>query len=112
MASLRIDTATGFWQRFLGLMFRRPPKEQGRALLLPRCRSIHTAFMRYALDIAWLDNDGRIVGCTWALKPWRFAFAPRGAKHTLELEAGQVVALNLQVGDYVEHPRFTRGDKS
>ncbi|MBI4998200.1 MAG: DUF192 domain-containing protein [Rhodocyclales bacterium] len=105
---LRIETATGFRQRLLGLMFKRPPAERGRALLLPRCRSIHTCFMRYALDIAWLDAEGRIVGCATGLAPWRMGFGPPGTRHTLELAAGTLAALGLAVGDHIEHVRFAK----
>lgn len=35
------------------------PADHG--LLLTRCRSIHTVPMRFALDLVWLDRDGRVV---------------------------------------------------
>ncbi len=33
----------------------------GHALLLPRCRSVHTIGMRFALDLLWLDAGGELV---------------------------------------------------
>lgn len=33
----------------------------GHALLFERCRSVHTIGMRFALDLLWLDRDGKLV---------------------------------------------------
>ena len=44
----------------------------GHALLLERCRSVHTLGMRFALDLLWLDRDG-------ALLPWTAASARAGS---------------------------------
>jgi uncharacterized membrane protein (UPF0127 family) len=56
--------------RLLGLAGLRPlPPATG--LLLPRTRSVHTAGMRHALDLVWLDRDGRVVRVDRAVPPWR-----------------------------------------
>jgi len=38
------------------------------ALLIPRCRSVHTFHMRFALDLVWLDAAGRPVRVDAAAK--------------------------------------------
>ncbi len=78
-------------------------------MLLTRCASIHTAFMRFALDIVWLDRDGYVIGTRSNLKPWRLASGPRGSAHTLELPAGRLSSLRLQAGDRLAHSHFTKG---
>jgi uncharacterized protein len=55
-------------------------------LLLPRTRAIHTFGMRFALDLVWLDADGRIVRVDRAVPPRR-ARACRGAVAVVELPA-------------------------
>jgi uncharacterized membrane protein (UPF0127 family) len=99
--AVRLRVAGTFFARLRGLMLRSPhsPDLAPEVLLLRRCAAIHTAFMRYALDIAWLDRDGRIVGTRRNLKPWRLAWGPRGTAHTLELRAGDLAWLNLAPGD-------------
>lgn len=69
--------------RLLGLAGLRalPP---ATALLLPQTRSIHTCGMRFALDLVWLDDDGRVVRTDRGVRPWRV----RGCR-----EASQVVEL-------------------
>ena len=56
-------------ERLLGLALRRRPP--GYALLLPRCRSVHTCGMRFPIDLVWLDRDGRPVRVDRAVPPWR-----------------------------------------
>jgi uncharacterized protein len=88
--------ATSFVARFRGLMgaSQLPP---GSGLLLPRTRSVHTHFMRFAIDVVFLDSDQRIVVVTAALRPWRVAAAKR-AESVLELAAGECERLGLAEG--------------
>lgn len=44
---------------------------RGTALLIPRCRSVHTFGMRFALDLIWLSDDGRIVDASASVGPGR-----------------------------------------
>jgi uncharacterized membrane protein (UPF0127 family) len=54
------------------------------ALLLPRCRSVHTFGMRFALDLVWLDGGGRVVRIDRGVPPWRVRSC-RAARCVLEL---------------------------
>ena len=58
------------------------------ALLLPRCRSVHTFGMRFALDLVWLDRDGGVVAVDERVRPWRVR-SRRDAAAVLEVAAGQ-----------------------
>jgi uncharacterized protein len=72
--------------RLLGLALRgRPPP--ACALLIPRCRSVHTVGMRFALDLVWLDRHGRVVGLDEGVPPWRVR-SRRDAAAVLEVPAG------------------------
>jgi uncharacterized protein len=72
--------------RLVGLALRgRPPP--GRALLIPRCRSVHTFGMRFELDLVWLDRDGRVLGVEVSVPPWRVR-SRRDAAAVLEVPAG------------------------
>jgi uncharacterized membrane protein (UPF0127 family) len=74
-----------------------PPLQPGQALLLVPCASVHTAFMRYAIDVVFLDRSGAIRKIVPRLKPWRWAACP-GAHQTLELAAGEAERLELAAG--------------
>jgi uncharacterized membrane protein (UPF0127 family) len=58
----------------------------GTGLLFPRTRSIHTCGMRFALDLLWLDGDGRVVRVDRAVPPWRVRGC-RAARSVVELPA-------------------------
>jgi uncharacterized membrane protein (UPF0127 family) len=71
--------------RLLGLVgLSTLPADAG--LLLPRTRSIHTFGMRFALDLLWLDRDGRVVRIDHDVRPWRVR-ACRGARSVVELRS-------------------------
>ena len=60
--------------------------------------SVHTAFMRFAIDVVFLDDDLTILKIAQRLPPWRAAFR-RGAHQALELPAGECERLGIGVGD-------------
>jgi uncharacterized membrane protein (UPF0127 family) len=57
------------------------------ALHLPRCRSVHTVTMRFALDLIWLGKDGRPVRVDRAVPPNRMKLCLR-ARSVVEANAG------------------------
>ena len=93
----RCRVATSFASRFRGLMglAQLPP---GSGLLLPRTSSVHTHFMRFSIDVVFLDSERRIVSVVKALRPWRLA-AAKAAASVLELAAGECARLELAEGD-------------
>jgi uncharacterized membrane protein (UPF0127 family) len=72
--------------RLLGLALRERPRPD-LALLLPRCRSVHTFGMRFALDLVWLDRAGRVVAIERGVAPGRVRVR-RDAAAVLEAPAG------------------------
>ena len=93
----RARVARSFVARFRGLMLT-GPLESGTGLLFPRTSSVHTHFMRYPIDVVFLDADGRVVSIRPALRPWRFA-SSRGARSVLELPPGEAARVGLAEGD-------------
>jgi uncharacterized membrane protein (UPF0127 family) len=83
--------------RMRGLLGRRE-LAAGDGLLLRPAGSIHTHFMRFAIDAVFLDRDDRVLHVRHAMKPWRAA-RRRGAKSVLELRAGEAARRNIQIGD-------------
>lgn len=94
---LFLHIANRFTTRLRGLMLA-PPLAQDEALLLTRCSSIHSAFMRQAIDVLYLDRSDRVMRCVQNLKPWRASMG-WGASQVLELAAGSIVRCGIAVGD-------------
>lgn len=65
------DVAETFAERARGLIGRSAPAP-GRGMLIPKCNCIHTCFMRYPIDAAFLDRGGRVVRVVRGIRPWRF----------------------------------------
>ena len=71
------------------------------ALLLLRTRSVHTAGMRFPVDVAFLDRELHVIATT-KLRTWSVALPRRGAAHVLGAEAGAFERWRLGRGDQVE----------
>jgi len=93
---LRVRIARSFAARLVGLLGRRALATD-EALLLAPCNNVHTLFMRFVIDVVFLDREGTIVAIKPAVRPWRMAWAPR-AHSCLELAEGAAARLSLQVG--------------
>ena len=85
------------WTRLRGLLGRRGLGADEGLLLRP-AGSVHMLFMRFALDVVFLDRDDTVVKIVPGLRPWRFA-AARGARRTLELASGAASRAGLKPGD-------------
>jgi uncharacterized membrane protein (UPF0127 family) len=62
---------------------------------------MHMVFMRFAIDIVFLDRNGRVLRIDHGLKPWRLSSLVVGARSALELEAGAARRSETRVGDLV-----------
>jgi uncharacterized membrane protein (UPF0127 family) len=62
---------------------------------------MHMFFMRFAIDIVFLDRDDMVVRISHALKPWRVSAVVFGASRALELEAGAAIRSDTRVGDTI-----------
>ena len=93
----RVWKAANAFERTRGLLGR-PPLATGEGLLIDRCRMVHTVGMRYALDLIFLDAGGHIRKMVPNVLPLRIAGA-YSAQSTLELPAGALAELGLQLGE-------------
>lgn len=96
----RAWAAYSVWDRMRGLLGR-PPLEEGEGLWIEPCGVVHTFGMRYPLDLAFIDREGRVCKFARDVAPGRFA-GTLAARSTLELRAGALAATGLQLGDVVK----------
>jgi uncharacterized protein len=83
VGGLEVPVAIGFRARLLGLAHL-DLEEAGAGLLIPRCGSVHTFGMRFALDLVFLDARLRPLSVRRSVAPRRIA-GRRGAAAVLEL---------------------------
>lgn len=97
-----VEVANSFAERSRGLLGRASlPENQG--LWIKRCNSIHTWFMRFAIDAVFVDSSLRVVHIYRNLPPWRVTLPRLKATSVIEVAAGTVPP-DLNPGDqlYVE----------
>ena len=83
-----VETADTFLARFRGSMGRRE-LAPAHALLLEGCSSVHMFFMKFPLDIVYLNRDFRVLYIE-TLRPWQVGSLVKGCAHVLELNAGEL----------------------
>jgi|SRR5436190_11280930 len=94
----RCRIAQGLFQTVFGLHLL-PQLSAGEGLLLPSSTTIDTTFMRYPIDLVFLDRNRRVTKVVPNLKPWRFALWNPGARDCLELPSGAAAGSATQQGD-------------
>lgn len=99
-----VDVATSFGKRGRGLMFR-DRIEPGYALVIDPCSSIHMFFMRFPLDVLYMDAEHTVVRAQEGIRPWRMGpLRTPGAEYVIELPHGTISSTNTQVGDRLTYP--------
>jgi uncharacterized membrane protein (UPF0127 family) len=92
------EQATDRRQRRRGLLGR---EGIDGALVLTRCRWVHTMGMRFPIDVVYLDRDGTVVK-TQRLVPNRVALPVPAARTVIEAQTGALARWELHLGDVVE----------
>jgi len=69
----------------------------GEGMLIDPAPSVMTFFMRFPIDVVFIDKTRKIVKIVHSLRPWKAAGARR-ASAALELPAGTAARLDLQPG--------------
>jgi uncharacterized protein len=77
---------------------------RGEGILLRPAASVHTWFMRFPIDVVFLDRELRVLRVVPALAPWKAA-GSKGAAAVLELAAGECARRGLTTGDRLLLPQ-------
>ena len=100
----RLEIADRLWPRTIGLIGRAGLPE-GQALWIQRCNSVHTFFMRFAIDLVFVDRDLVVKKTVKQVPPNRLVWPVWGATSVIELNAGYLDRHPLTPGEqlYVDH---------
>ncbi len=94
-----IRHANTMFSRMKGLMF---AKEMiGDGIILDPANSIHNCFVRFPIDVIFMNNDFKIVKIIRSFKPWRFSWIYFKATKVLELPEG-IIPIEVKEGDELE----------
>jgi uncharacterized membrane protein (UPF0127 family) len=73
----------------------------GEAMIIAPTSAVHTWFMKFDIDIAFVARDGRILKARGTVRPWRMTGA-LGGFAAIEMKAGSFAAADTVAGDVLE----------
>jgi hypothetical protein len=94
----RADVAATFFTRLRGLLGR-SSLDQGSGLVLRPTNSIHSFFMKFPIDVLFLDRSARVLHVMGDMRPNRISPLVRHAHTVVELPVGAIAASRTATGD-------------
>lgn len=88
--SEQVNTAENFISRLIGLMGKKK-MPVGSALILKPCNQVHTFFMRFKIDVIFLDRQWVVKHLIVNMAPWRISILVTGARMVVELPRGTLL---------------------
>ena len=94
----QVEVASTFRQRLIGLLGKND-FSKGTALWIHRCNSIHTFFMRFPIDVVFVDKQLKVCKVVQNIKPFRLVNAYFCGHSVFEFSSPHPVLKELQPGD-------------
>ena len=99
-----LHVADTTWSRMVGLLGRDglAPDE---ALYIPRCASIHTFFMKFPIDVVFVNSAMEVTKTVASVGPGRLVFTNWATRHVIEFSEGFLAQNPIQIGEklHVDH---------
>jgi len=95
-----LTVAATVFSRAMGLLGR-TSLPQGEGLLIRPCNGIHSFFMKFPIDVIFLDGDNRVIATLEDLQPQRVTRLRFRCRSVLELPAGTIRQSNTAIGNQV-----------
>lgn len=95
-----VNIADSIGKRFIGLMGKASLQEE-KGLLLRPCNSIHTFFMKFPIDVAFIDKNNQVLMIISDMQPSRISPIVRKSAYVIE-SSSNVLSKKLKVGDEIE----------
>ncbi len=104
-----VDVASGFWERFRGLMFAQSiPDSYG--LLIKPCSQIHMMNMKFPLDIIYLSDDGTVINIDEDMQPWKIGHTVKNSACVIEVNSGTCARREICIGDRLDIENTERNE--
>lgn len=94
----KAEIADSFFSRCKGLLGRNALNEKEGIIIKP-CSSIHTFFMRFPIDAAFINKHERVIRIYSSLRPGRLSAIVYGSVMCIELAAGALALSRTEEGD-------------
>ncbi len=97
----RVEKADTFISRMTGLLNRDSIADDS-ALIITQCKSIHMFFMKFSIDVIFVDRKNTIVGVVEGIKPFSLSPAFYKSSYAIEGAPGMIKRSQCEVGDLVQ----------
>ncbi|MFA7677012.1 MAG: DUF192 domain-containing protein [Candidatus Omnitrophota bacterium] len=102
--SCQASLADSFYRRFMGFMFK-DSIDSNEALIFYHAPSIHTFFMKFPIDVIFLDRNMKVIKIAPSLRPWR-AVTCLGSYAALEFAANTAFRFHVKEGNILDITTF------
>lgn len=96
-----VKIADNFISRTIGLISKKEISH-AEGLLIKPCCSIHTFFMRFEIDVLFINRKNEVVALYENVKPWKVLPIHPSSHYVVELCSGLIEKNNISKGDTVE----------
>ena len=94
----QVSVASSILTRLVGLLGRKQLHEKEGLLITP-CKSIHTFFMRFPIDVIFISTDNHVIGMLHSFSPFRISKIYSNAEEVIELKSGVLKQKKVEEGD-------------
>ncbi len=99
--------AEGFFARLKG-QIGRERLDEDEGLCIKPCKGIHTFFMKFDIDVVFVDRNGLVCGIVENIRPSRVSQYISSASYVIELSRGMCKKKGIEIGNKIElHPLET-----
>lgn len=94
----KLQIADNFWQRLKGLIGKKEFKD-GEGLYLTPCSSVHSFWMRFPIDVVYLDKESKVIYIIENMKPCQMGKVIKRAASVLELPTNTIKNSGTSIND-------------
>lgn len=91
---------TNFFDRLIGLVGK-SKIEEDQALCIKPCNSIHMLFMRFSIDVIFIDSSSKVIGLIEDFKPWRVSGLVKNSKAVIEMPCHSIKKKQIKLNDTI-----------
>jgi len=95
-----IESSQTTISKFIGLMFSKS-LDIGKGLYMKKVVKVHTFFMKYPIDIFYIDKNNSVLRIDKNVKPWKVCKLCRLSEYIVETNSGVADEKNVEIGDKV-----------
>lgn len=95
--SNKVENAVTFYQRSKGLLGR-SSLESNQCLWIQDCKSIHTFFMKFSIDVLYVDKNLKVTKIDRNIRPWSLSWGGLASKSCFEFQSDSLTS-QISIGD-------------